>query len=65
MIERISLAEGDDGVIHVAGTRVTLVSLAEAFHEGATAEEMAQQYPSLALANVYFVLGYATGEKIA
>jgi uncharacterized protein (DUF433 family) len=57
MNERIPLAEGDDGVIHVAGTRVTLVSLAEAFHEGATAEEMAQQYPSLALANVYFVLG--------
>ena len=56
--ERIPLAQDDNGVIHIAGTRVTLDSLAEAFHEGATAEEMAQQYPSLALADVYSVLGY-------
>ena len=56
--ERIPLAEDDNGAIHVAGTRVTLDSLAEAFHDGATAEEMAQQYPSLALADVYSVLGY-------
>jgi uncharacterized protein (DUF433 family) len=57
-IERIPLTEDANGVIHIAGTRVTLDSLAEAFHEGATAEEMAQQYPSLALADVYSVLGY-------
>jgi hypothetical protein len=29
-----------------------------AFHEGATAEEIAQQYPSLRLADVYAVVGY-------
>ncbi len=45
-------------MIHVAGTRVTLDTVAEAFYEGATAEEMAQQYPSLSLADVYSVLGY-------
>ncbi len=56
--ERIPLAEDGSGVIHVAGTRVTLDALAEAFHEGATAEEMAQQYPSLSLADVYSVLSY-------
>ena len=56
--ERIPLAEDGNGVIHVADTRVTLDALAEAFHEGATAEEMAQQYPSLSLADVYSVLGY-------
>jgi uncharacterized protein (DUF433 family) len=57
-IERIPLTEDASEVIHIAGTRVTLDSLAEAFHEGATAEEMVQQYPSLALADVYSVLGY-------
>ncbi len=56
--ERIPLAEDGSGVIHVAGTRVTLDTLAEAFQEGATAEEMAQQYPSLSLADVYSVIGY-------
>ncbi len=30
--ERIPLAEDASGVIHVAGTRVTLDTLAEAFH---------------------------------
>lgn len=30
----------------------------EALAEGATAEEIAQQYPSLRLADVYSVLGY-------
>ncbi len=56
--ERIPLAEDASGVIHVAGTRVTLDTLAEASHEGATAEEIAQQYPSLSLADVYCLLGY-------
>jgi uncharacterized protein (DUF433 family) len=56
--DRIPLSVGSDGTIHVGGTRVTLDTVAEAFREGATAEEIAQQYPSLALADVYSVLGY-------
>ena len=47
-----------DGVIRVAGTRVTLDTLVEAFNEGATAEEITQQYPSLELGDVYAVIGY-------
>jgi uncharacterized protein (DUF433 family) len=47
-----------DGVIRVRGTRITLDTVVEAFRRGATAEEMAQQYPTLALADVYSVLGY-------
>jgi uncharacterized protein (DUF433 family) len=56
--ERIPLSAASDGVIRVGGTRVALDSVAEAFREGATAEELVQQYPSLALADVYSVLGY-------
>lgn len=47
-----------DGVIRVAGTRVTLDTLVAAFNEGATAEEIIQQYPSLELGDVYAVIGY-------
>ena len=50
--------EEDSGVIRVRGTRVTLDSVWEAFNEGATAEEIVQQYPSLSLADAYQSIGY-------
>lgn len=57
-MEPVPLIPGSDGVIRVAGTRVTLDTVAYAFEQGATAEEIAQQYPSLPLADVYSVLAY-------
>src|SRR5229473_3593106 len=56
--EANALVKGADGVIRVRGTRVSLDSLVAAFLEGATAEEIAQQYPSASLADVYQVIGY-------
>lgn len=47
-----------DGTVRVANTRVTLDTVVAAFHDGATAEEIAQQYPSLTLADVDVVIGY-------
>jgi len=44
--------------VRVGGTRVTLDTVIAAFHEGATAEEIVYQYPSLDLADVYAVIGY-------
>lgn len=38
-----------DGVIRVVGTRVALDTIVHAFPEGATPEEIQQQYPSLQL----------------
>jgi uncharacterized protein (DUF433 family) len=52
------LIEGDDGVIRIAGTRVQLETVVDAFDAGATAEEIAQQYPSLDLRSVYAVISY-------
>ena len=49
----VPLVSGADGVIRVAGTRVTLDTVAHAFERGATAEEIVQQYPALPLADVY------------
>ncbi|MGH3089188.1 MAG: DUF433 domain-containing protein [Rubrobacteraceae bacterium] len=56
--ELVPLAVDRDGVARVGGTRVTLDTLVAAFREGATAEEIAQQYPLLRLADVYSVIGY-------
>jgi Protein of unknown function (DUF433) len=42
----------------VGGTRVTLDTLVAAFDTGATAEEIVQRYPSVALADVYSVIAY-------
>ena len=54
----LPLETGPDGVIRVRGTRVTLDAVWAAFSEGATAEEIVQQYPSLSLADAYQAIGY-------
>jgi len=54
----VPLRNDADGVVRVGVTRVTLDTVAAAFHDGATAEEIVRQYPSLRLADVYSVLGY-------
>lgn len=54
----ISLKKDADGVFRVGGTRVTLDTIIAAFNEGATAEEIVYQYPSLNLADVYEAIGY-------
>lgn len=56
--EPAPLESSADGVIRVRGSRVTLDTVVEAFRMGATAEEIAQQYPSLALADVYATIAY-------
>jgi len=57
-IEAIPIVTGTDGVIHVCGTRVTLDSIFLAFNGGATPEEIAQQYPTVPLADIYHLIGY-------
>ena len=56
--ERPPLVTDSAGVVRVAGTRVTLDTMVAAFHDGATAEEIAEQYPSLQLSDIYAVIGY-------
>jgi uncharacterized protein (DUF433 family) len=54
--ERVPIQTDVDGVIRVSGTRVTLDALIAAFDAGATAEQIAQQYPSVPLADIYSVI---------
>jgi uncharacterized protein (DUF433 family) len=56
--ESIPVVLDADGVARIGGTRVTLDAVVAAFVEGATAEEMAHQYPSLRLADIYSVIAY-------
>ena len=56
--EVIPLAVDADGVMRIGNTRVTLDTVIAAFADGATAEEIVQQYSSLHLADVYSVIGY-------
>ena len=54
----VPLEADAQGIIRVSATRVTLETVAHAFERGSTAEEIAQQYPSLPLADIYAVLSY-------
>ncbi len=54
----VPIAADEDGVLRVGGTRVTLDVIVSAFEHGATPEEIAQDFSSLQLADVYAVLSY-------
>ena len=54
----IPLTTTQDGVVVVTGTRVSLDLVVAAFTSGATAEEIAQQYPTVPLADVYAAITY-------
>ena len=54
----VPLSTDEHGVFRVGGTRVTLETVASAFESGCTCEEIAQQYTSLNLSDIYLVIGY-------
>ena len=56
--EEIPLTTNADGVVVVTGTRVSLDLIVETFLDGATAEEIAQRYPTLKLDDIYAVITY-------
>lgn len=56
--EPVPLQVTADGVVRVGGTRVTLDTVVTAFEEGATVEEIVEQYPSLRLADAYGAISY-------
>jgi uncharacterized protein (DUF433 family) len=56
--ETAPLRMDEHGVCRVAGTRVTLESILVPFLEGATAEDIAEQFPSVPLADVYATIAF-------
>jgi uncharacterized protein (DUF433 family) len=58
LIEPSALRVDEEGEIRVGATRVTLESLVADFSRGATAEQIAHDFPSLSLAEVYAAVAY-------
>jgi uncharacterized protein (DUF433 family) len=52
----VPLVTDPHSAVRVRGTRALLDTIVTAFRAGATAEEIAQKFPSLALADVYQVI---------
>ena len=48
----------EDGAVRVGKTRVTLDSILWSFHTGASAEQIAEKYPSLELGDIYAAIAY-------
>lgn len=63
MIDVVSTSEikftrTNAGVLRIEGTRVSLDSVLIAFNQGATAEQIVQDYDSLTLGQVYAAISY-------
>ncbi len=56
--QTIPLSRSDDGTIRLADTGVSLDSIVLHFNLGATAEEIAQKFPPVELADVYAAITY-------
>jgi uncharacterized protein (DUF433 family) len=54
----VPLSADDFGVIRVSGTRVPLDTVVHVFLAGASAEEIADRFSTLSLADVYSAIGY-------
>jgi uncharacterized protein (DUF433 family) len=57
-VQTINLTKTSDGTIRIGKTRVSLESVVHHFSLGATAEEIAQKFPALKLAEVYGAISY-------
>ena len=59
----VPLQEDADGVLRVVGSRVTIDVLVEDYRNGASAEELVMDYPTLKLEDVHAVLSYYLRHK--
>src|SRR4051812_40412880 len=62
-VETPPLRIDKDHIIRVGATRVTLDSLVAAFREGETPEEIARNFDTLSLGEVYRAIGYYLGHQ--
>jgi uncharacterized protein (DUF433 family) len=56
--DQIPLRIDEQGTVRIGTTEVTLDVVMAAYDRGATAEQIAQKFGELALADVYAVIGY-------
>jgi uncharacterized protein (DUF433 family) len=48
----------EHGVIKVSGTRVTLDSIVETFKQGSTPDEIAEDFSTVPIEDIYTIIGY-------
>lgn len=53
----------EDGTIRIGGSRVSLESIVYHYNLGASAEQIAQKFPSLDLADIYATFSYIINNK--
>jgi len=56
--QSVPLRTDDGGVMRIGDTRVSLDSVVHAYRGGATAEQIAEDFPSLELADIHLVISY-------
>ena len=56
--QAVPLTLGEDGTIRITGSRVTLESVIHQFKNGATAEQIQEDFPSLKLGDIYSAIAY-------
>jgi uncharacterized protein (DUF433 family) len=56
--QTVPLTLAEDGTLRVTGSRVTLDSVIQEYNQGATAEEIQADFPSLGLAQICSLLAY-------
>jgi uncharacterized protein (DUF433 family) len=56
--DTVPLRASPEGVIYVGKTQVPLETVIRVFNRGVSPEEIAFQYPALALPDIYLVIGY-------
>lgn len=61
---KIPLDQDATGAIRVENTRVTLDAVVSAFHEGATAEEIAERFPAISLSAVYAAIAFYLQNRV-
>lgn len=54
----VPLVRGEEGTIRITGSRVTLDSVVHQFKNGATAEQIQEDFPALHLSDIYSVIAY-------
>jgi len=66
VLEPVPLEFPEDGSpIRVSGSRLTLDTIVRAFQRGATAEEIAQDFSSVSLSDVYAIIAYYLRHRTA
>ena len=58
MTQAVPLTRDEAGVLRVTGSRVTLESVVHQFKNGATAEQIQEDFPSLSLGDIYSVIAH-------